>query len=85
MLRLDDGAVIDITGRPAQGSRHTVLFGRDRHSGSEFVVKIELIDDAPLDHALLAIGGGLILVESDEGAVAGLLAFADFRAQWQRG
>lgn len=25
ILRLDDGTVIDVTGRPAQGTRHTVL------------------------------------------------------------
>lgn len=46
MLRLDDGTEIEIHGRPAQGTRHTVLRGREHRSGDRVVVKIELIADA---------------------------------------
>jgi len=46
MLRLDDGTVIEIAGRPAQGTRHSVLFGVDRASGDDVVVKIELVEGA---------------------------------------
>lgn len=43
MLRLDDGTVIQITSRPAQGTWHSVLLGRERASGAAVVLKIELV------------------------------------------
>ena len=45
-LILDDGTEIEIAGTPAQGTRHTVVFGRERHSGQSVIVKIERIADA---------------------------------------
>jgi hypothetical protein len=43
VVRLDDGRIIELTGRPAQGTRHRVLFGRDGRGGAELVLKIELV------------------------------------------
>ena len=46
VLPLADGSGVVITGRPAQGTRHDVLFGRDRSDGAEVVVKIERVAGA---------------------------------------
>jgi hypothetical protein len=46
MLVLCDGTEIEPVGEPPQGTRHRVSFGRERGSGAEVVVKIELIDGA---------------------------------------
>lgn len=51
MLRLDDGTEIEVTGRPAQGTRHMVLRGRDRRSGTEIEVKIERVPGCAGDRA----------------------------------
>lgn len=45
-LRLHNGQVIAVTGRPAQGTRHRVLIGREQQTGAGVVVKIELIPGA---------------------------------------
>jgi aminoglycoside phosphotransferase len=39
-----DGARVEVTARPAQGTRHEVLFGRDVLSGGDVVVKLERIE-----------------------------------------
>lgn len=46
MLSLADGTQIEILARPAQGTRHTVLQGREHGTGDSVVVKIEVIPDA---------------------------------------
>jgi hypothetical protein len=45
-LRLDDDSRIVALTRPAQGTRHRVLFGVEEGSGREVAVKIELIPGA---------------------------------------
>ena len=46
VLPLADGSEVVITGRPAQGTRHDVVFGHDRSDGDEVVVKIERVAGA---------------------------------------
>ena len=41
-----DGTRIEVTERPAQGTRHEVLFGRDVVSGQDVVVKLERVAGA---------------------------------------
>jgi aminoglycoside phosphotransferase len=45
-LTLNDGTELEIVERPAQGTRHTVLRGREPRSGASVVIKIELIPGA---------------------------------------
>jgi hypothetical protein len=44
MLVLCDGTEVEPVGEPPQGTRHRVSFGRERGSGADVVVKIELIE-----------------------------------------
>lgn len=46
MPQIHGATVIDIIGRPVQGTRHEVLLGRERGSGTKVVVKVELVDGA---------------------------------------
>jgi aminoglycoside phosphotransferase (APT) family kinase protein len=46
MLVLCDGTVIEPVGAPPQGTRHIVRYGRERASGAEVVIKVELIEGA---------------------------------------
>lgn len=43
LIELDDGQVIHVTERPAQGTRHEVLFGVLESTGEKVVVKLERI------------------------------------------
>jgi len=43
LIELDDGQVIHVAERPAQGTRHEVLFGILESTGEEVVVKLERI------------------------------------------
>ncbi len=46
MPHIHGASVIDIIGRPVQGTRHEVLLGRERASGAPVVVKVELVEGA---------------------------------------
>src|SRR5581483_11441186 len=52
---LDGGMVIRVDGRPAQGTRHEVLFGVLRDTGERVVVKMERIPGAlDVEHRALS-------------------------------
>jgi hypothetical protein len=69
LLRVEDGPIIEMLERPAQGTRHSVSFGRVVDTGELVAVKVELIPGALARERV-----ALTLLGADESPVPRLLA-----------